>query len=97
MSTGAAMRVREICDGFMAGQPFMQFWSHFMDFVGDEVDHAGFTPEQQTAFDDLYERIYMSHAGLTTPEGERDGLTGEEELRRYIRAFRWESLGAGPV
>ena len=97
MTTGPGVRVRDICDRFVTGQPFMAFWSRFMDFVGDEAAHAAFSADQLTAFEDLYEHIYMSQEGPTTPEGLRDGLIGEDELRRYLQAFRWESLGAGPV
>ena len=94
MATEAGAYVKELCERYLAGQPFGEFWARFTDFVGDEVDHADFTAEQQAAFDDLYEHIYMARAGLPTPEGLRDGLTREDDLRRYLRAFRWESIGA---
>jgi hypothetical protein len=93
MVTDPAAHVRQLSERFLAGQDFREFWTRFMDFVGDELDHAGFTHSQQEAFDALYERVYMSHAGLTTPEGQRDGLTGEEELRIFLKEFRWDSLG----
>ena len=97
METEPAVHVRQLSERFLAGQAFMEFWARFTDFVGDELDHAEFTQSQQAAFDELYERVYMSHAGLSTPDGQRDGLTGEDELRIYLQQFRWESLGAKPV
>jgi hypothetical protein len=97
MVTDPAAHLRELSERFLAGQDFHEFWARFMDFVGDELDHVGFTQPQLNAFDALYERVYMSHAGLTTPDGQRDGLTGEEELRSYLREFRWDSLGGKPV
>ena len=94
MLTNPAAHVRHLSERFVAGGAFMEFWARFMDFVGDEVDHAGFTQLQQEAFDELYERVYMAHGGQTTADGQRDGLAGEDELRIYLQRFRWESLGA---
>lgn len=97
MATPSAEQVYRLTARFLAGDSFAEYWLGFVNFVGDDLDRVGFTPQQVSAFDLLYERVYMAHAGLTTAEGRAGGLTGEEELRDFLRAFPWESIGAKPI
>ena len=89
MSAASVVQVRGLSDRYLAGQSFGEFWAGVTDFVGDELDHVGLTPSQQSAFDALYERVYMARLGLTAAAGR----TPEEELREFLRTFPWESIG----
>jgi hypothetical protein len=82
--------LRVLLDDFVAGAPFMPFWSAFMEHMD------GFEPERelssagQQAYDDLYELVYMGAANPVSAADRADGIIPEDELRERIRLIRLE-------
>ncbi len=70
---------------FVNGQPFMEFWQAFMDFVGDQGDVTDLSPVEEAEFDRIYEIVYMGQIDPVSPEDISVGLRGEAEVRMQLR------------
>ena len=88
-----AQTIDALVAGFVAGQPFMEFWRAFMNHL-ESFDDSVLSAEQRARFEELYEMVYMGQAGTPTDEDRKVGLRGEDELRAALRDFRL-SGGAG--
>ena len=97
MVSRPAAYLSTLIDRFVAGGSFMELWSPFMDFVGDESDAAPFTPAEREAFNRLYDLVYMGQEGVAGREEGAVGLVGEVQLRAQLRAFRWDGSDVMPI
>jgi hypothetical protein len=84
---GPAQEIDALLARFLAGQPFMEFWRTFMNYL-ESFDDSVLPAEQRARFEELYEMVYMGQAGTPTDEDRKVGLRGEDELRAALRDFR---------
>ena len=82
-----AAEIDSLVARFVDGQPFLEFWTAFMEFYA-AFDDSVLSPEQRARYEQLYEWVYMGQSDPTAESERAAGLVGEQELRSRLRDFR---------
>ena len=81
----AADRLLQSIDRYLAGgQPYMEFWSTFMDIYND----GGLSDSEALAYEPAYDLVYMGSDDEVAPEDQAVGVLPEPVLKARLLELR---------
>jgi hypothetical protein len=89
--SSATVQLDALIDQYLAGdQDSQEFWRLFMYTYAD----ANLSAQEEAAYEDAYETVYMGSSGAVAKRDKAVGLLAEKEVKARLRAFRTRRSGA---